>query len=122
MRIAFDLVAVHVSAGIAFVRVADEVFLVGLCLGQEVPLVARQESGTAAAAKFGGLDLFDHHLGSAVNEDTVKCLVAAYPYVFFNVIRIDEPAIAQNDLLLAFEEWHFVPQRYFGVSVAVPDI
>ena len=51
VRIALDLVAVHVSAGIAFVGVADDVFLVGLGLGQEVPFVPGQESGAAAAAQ-----------------------------------------------------------------------
>ena len=40
MRIALDLVPVHVGAGVAFVRVADDVFVIGLGLGHELPLVA----------------------------------------------------------------------------------
>ena len=51
VRIAFDLVAVHVRAGVAFVGVADQVFLVGFGLGEKVPFVAGQEPGAAAAAK-----------------------------------------------------------------------
>ena len=41
VRIAFDLVAVHVGAGIAFVGIADDEFLVGRGLAQELPLERR---------------------------------------------------------------------------------
>ena len=43
MRIALDLIAVHVGAGIALVGVADDVLGVGLGLGQKIPFVAGQE-------------------------------------------------------------------------------
>ena len=43
VRIAFDLVAVHVRAGIALVRIADDVLLIGLGLGEEFPFVAGQD-------------------------------------------------------------------------------
>ena len=62
MRIALDLVAVHVGAGIALVGIADDVLGVGLGLGQEIPLVAGEEARAAAAAQPRGLDLLDHRL------------------------------------------------------------
>ena len=49
MRIALDFVAVHVGAGVAFVRIADDVLLLGLGFAQELPLQAGEESGAAAA-------------------------------------------------------------------------
>ena len=39
MWIAFDLVAVHVRAGIALVGIADDVFGLGLCLGRNSHLL-----------------------------------------------------------------------------------
>ena len=71
VRIAFDLVAVHVGAGIAFVRIADDVLLVGDGLAQELPLQAGEESGAAAAAQLGGLDLLDHHFRVGVDQHLV---------------------------------------------------
>ena len=121
VRIALDLVAVHVCAGIALVCVADDVFLVGLGLGQEIPFVAGQESGAAAAAKLRRLELLDDAFRTAVDKDLVKSLISAHADVFFNVLRIDKSAVPQNDLLLALKERHFVPGRYFGIAVTIPD-
>ena len=121
VRIALDLVAVHVGAGIAFIGIADDVLLIRLGFGQELPLVAGQVSRAAASAQLGGLDLLDDELRPAVDQHLVQRLVPADRDVFLDVIGIDEAAIAQNDLLLAFEERHFVPQRHFGIAVPVLD-
>ena len=87
MRIAFDFVAVHVGAGIAFVGVADDVLGIAFGLGQEVPLVAGEESRAAASAQPRSLDLLDHSIGAAVDEHLVERLVAADGDVFLNVGR-----------------------------------
>ena len=71
VRIALDLVAVHVRAGVAFVGIADDVLLVGRGLAQELPLEAGEEAGAAAAAQFGGLDLLDHQLGIGVDQHLI---------------------------------------------------
>ena len=71
VRIAFDLVAVHVSAGIAFVRVADDVLLFAFGFAQELPLEAGEESGAAAAAQLGGFDLLDDHLRHGVDQNLI---------------------------------------------------
>ena len=57
MRIALDLIAVHVGAGVALIRVADNELPPGPGLAQELPLQAGQVTGAAAAAQLGGLDL-----------------------------------------------------------------
>ena len=88
-------------------------FWSALAFRQELPFIAGQESGAAAAAQLRGLDLLDHVLRPAVDQHLVERLVSAHADVFFNVVRIDESAIAQNDLLLAFEERHFVPRAEF---------
>ena len=122
MRVAFDLIAVHVSAGVALVGVADDVLDVGLGLGQKIPLVAGEEAGAAAATQPGGLDLLDHGVFAAVDEHLVEGLVAADGDVFLNVGGVDEAAVAQDDLLLAFEEREGVPGRDLRVALAVFDV
>src|SRR5208337_561443 len=117
--ITLDLVAVHIGAGIAFIGIANDVFSIGLGLGHELPLVAGQVARATASAQFGSLDLLDDGLRPAVDEHLVQGLVSADRDVFLNVIGIDEAAIPQNDLLLAFEERHFVPQRNFGIGMPV---
>src|SRR5271165_1514757 len=41
--------------------------------------------------------------------------------VFFNIVRIHEAAIPQHDLLLAFEEGNFVPQRNLRITASILD-
>ncbi len=119
VRIAFDLVAVHVRAGVALVGIADDVFDVGLGLGEEVPLVAGEEACAAAATQTGSLDLLDDGVFAAVDEHLVESLVAADGDVLLNVGGIDEAAVAQDDFLLAFEEREGVPGRDLRVALAV---
>ena len=113
VRIAFNLIAVHVGAGVAFVRVADDVLLVGLCLGEELPLVSREISGATATAQLRSLDLLNDVLGAAVDQDFVKSLITTDGDVFFDVIGIDEAAVAQNDFFLSLEEGDVTPETGF---------
>ena len=71
MRIAFDLIAVHVGAWIAFICIADDVLLFGCCLAQELPLKAGEKSRAAAAAQLGSLDLLDDHFRLGVDQDLI---------------------------------------------------
>ena len=93
LRVALDLVAVHVGAGIALVRVADDVLGVALGLAQELPLAAGGEAGAAAPAQLGGLDLLDHRFRIAVDEYLVQRLVTAHGDVLLDVVRADQPAV-----------------------------
>jgi hypothetical protein len=119
MGVTLDFVAVHVSAGIAFVGVADDVFCVRLGLGQEIPLVAGEEACAATSAEAGGLDLLDDAVGATIDEHLVEGLVAADGNVLLNVFGVDEAAVAQDDFLLAFEERNRVPRGDFRVALAV---
>ena len=79
-------------------------------------------SGAAAPTQLGSLDLLDDVLGPAIDQDLVERLIAADRDVFLNVVRIDEAAVAQDNFLLAFEEWDFVPRRHLRIAVAVLDV
>ena len=122
MRIAFDLVAVHVGAGVALVGIADDVFGVGFGLGEEVPLVAGEKARAAAAAQTRGFDLLDDGVGAAIDEDLIERLIAADGDVLLDVGGADEAAVAENDFLLAFEEGQRVPERDLRIALAVAHV
>ena len=117
--VALDLVAVHVGAGVALVRVADEVLLGAGRRAQELPLVAGEVARPAAAAELGRLDLLDDGGGVGVDQDLVEGLVAADRDVLLDVVGVEEAAVAEDDLHLALEERHLVPVGQLGVAVAV---
>jgi hypothetical protein len=122
MRVALDFVPVHVGAGVAFIRVADDVLLRRHRLAQKIPFLAGGKPGAAAPAQFGGFDLLDDHVGPVVDEHVVKRLIAAHGDVLFHIVGIDQPAVAQNDLLLAFEKGDVAPGRNVGVAGSVLDL
>ena len=119
MWIAFDLVAVHVSAGIAFIGIANDVFGVAFGFGQEVPLVAGEEARSAASAQARGFDLLDHGVAAPVDQHLIQRLVAADCDVLLNVGRADQAAVAQNNFLLALEERQRVPDGNLGIALAI---
>ncbi len=122
MRIAFDLVAVHVGAGIALVRVADQELALSLGLAQKLPLQAGRIAGAAAPAQARLLDLIIGRLGRPVDQNLVQGLVAADGDVFLDIVGIDQSGVAEHDLLLAAEERHLVPQRNVREAGAVLDV
>ena len=93
-----------------------------LGLAEELPLEAGEVAGAAAPAQLGGLDLLDDQLRVGVDQDLVERLVAADGDVLFDVVRADEAAVAQHDLLLRLEERHVVPERDVGEAGAVLDV
>ncbi len=114
VRIAFNLVAIHVGAGIAFVGIADDVLWLCLRFGQKLPLIAGQVARASAAPQLGGFDLFDDRFWMPIDKHLVQRLVSADSDVLLNVVRVDNSAIAQDDLLLALEERHFIPSWNFA--------
>src|SRR5579864_8415978 len=122
VRVAFNLVAIHVSAGVAFIGIADDVLGLGFRLGEELPLVAGKISGAATAAQLRGLDLLDHGSRVGVDQNFIELLISTDCDVFLNVVRVDDAAVPQNDLLLTFEEGNVVPRGHLGISLAVSDV
>ena len=71
VRVALEHRAVHERAGVALVRVAEDVLgLVVLLLG-EAPLHPGGEAGAAAAAQAGGEDLLDDLLPGVIEVSTL---------------------------------------------------
>ena len=102
--IAFQQGAVHESAGVALVSVADEVLVLRLAGTGKLPLLAGGETGAAAAAQSGLQhfvnDLFGGHLGQRLCQG----LVAVKRDIFVDVFGIDHAAVPQRDAHLLLVE------------------
>ena len=114
MRIGFQQTAVHVGAGVAFVAIADEVLRRLFLCPAHFPLDARGESRTAATAQPGARDLIDHLLGGQRRERQPHALVAVPGEIIVDLLRVDEPFVAQNHRHLFMEKWN-VRQRGDGL-------
>ena len=101
-RIAFHDHAVGESAAVAFVGVADDVFPVGLGIGDRFPLDAGREACAAATAQAGLSDLLDDARGIGQRFD--ETLIAVVGFVIFERTRIDNAAACEGEACLLLQE------------------
>ena len=109
MGVALQHGAVHKRAGVALVGVADHILLVGLILPCGVPFEPGGEARAAAAPQPGDAHLFNDLLGRHGGDRLLCGLVAAGGYVLFDVLGIDNAAVAQHDALLLGKEGLVLP-------------
>ena len=78
VRVAFQHAAVHERTRVAFVGVADHIFLIRLVRRRKAPFQARRETAAAAAAQTGILhdlnDLLRRHLGQALCKGLIAVI------------------------------------------------
>ena len=101
-RIAFHDHAIGERAAVAFVGIADDVFPVGLGVGDRLPLDAGRESGAAAAAQAGLGDLFDD--AARIGQRFGETFVAVVRFVVVERARIDDAAAGEGEAGLLLEE------------------
>ena len=117
MGIAFQNGTVHERARVAFVRVAADILLIRLVGSRELPLQSCGESRAAASPQAAVRDELDNLLRGHLGEHLAQRLIAAYPYVFFDVLRADLPAVAQSHpVLLLIEIGLLQRQDVFGLG------
>ena len=104
VRIPLQNGTVHKRAGIALVRIADDVFLIRLVHGGQLPLAAGRESAAAAPAQAGILNHLDDLLRGVFRQALCQRLIAVIGDVFVDIFRVDDTAVAQRDALLLFIE------------------
>ena len=109
MGIALNDGAVHERAGVALVRIADEILLVALRVARRVPLEPGGEARAAAPGKTRDLDLLDHLLrrhrrAFALAKNLGDRLVAVSRTVRVKGLGIDHPAMPERDARLLREE------------------
>ncbi len=106
MGIALKHAAVHEGAGVAFVRVADDVFLLAGGFCDRAPLQPGGIAGAATAAQ-AALYHFLHHFGGRhLGKHAHQGAVSGSAHVFLNTLGIDQAGIFQHDFLLPLEERH----------------
>ena len=101
-RIAFHDHAVGVGAAVAFVRVADDVFLVGSGLQNRLPLDAGGETRAAAPAQSGVGDFVDERFGRH-RQRALQAFVTVAAHVIGERKRIDDAAAGEGQPLLLFQ-------------------
>jgi len=109
--IAFHDHAVGESAGVAFVGIADNVFLLGPGIGDRLPLDAGRETGAAASAQAGLRDLRDD--GGGLRQGLVEAAITAMRAIVFQRARIDDAAAGEGQTRLFLQE-----RMFFGLANA----
>src|SRR5208283_3141703 len=104
VRVALEHAAVHESAGVALVGVADDVLVLPLVLGDRPPLQPRGIPGATPAPQAAAGDGVDHLRGIHLSNYFVERAIAAGRDVRFDALGLDRAAILQHDRLLAGEE------------------
>ena len=102
--VAFEDRTVHECAGVALVAVADDVFLVGLDVGRELPFAGGRESSAATAADTRGQDFVDDLLRGHRGEDFLEAFEGVVAEGFLKKVRIDERAAVEGDADLLLVE------------------
>ncbi len=97
MRVRFQYGAIHKSSRVAFIGIADDIFLFSGSITAELPFPGGGKPGAAAAAQAGVVDLLDHLLRGHLQKSLPQGTVPSGSNRVFNFFRIDPTAIAQND-------------------------
>ena len=104
MRIALQGAPVHEGAGVSFVRIADDIFLVARSLPAELPLHAGEESAAAPAPEAGVCDDLYYLFRRVLFQHLLDGLVAPDSYVLIYGIGINDAAIPEDDPPLFLEK------------------
>ena len=104
VRVALKQRAVHECARVAFVGVADDVFLRARRFLAEAPLHAGRESAAAASAEASLLHFLDDLLRRHSEKDLRESFVAVGSDVFLKRIGVDVSAVLEDEAVLLLVE------------------
>src|SRR5262249_39401130 len=110
VRVPLDELAVLERPGLALVRVAAEIFGQARVFGNEVPLRARWETGSAPSPEAGLFHNIDHGLGRVLLEHLLDRFVAA---LFF--IILEAAGVVRRHHV--FKQYQIPALHRVGVSV-----
>ena len=119
MRVAFEDGTVHECAGVALVRVADDVLLRDLIPCRKVPLHAGREACAASAAKARILHDLDDLLRRHFGEYLAERGIAVHGDVLFDLFRVDDAAVAKRNTHLRLVEACFLQRRDLDLLLAL---
>ena len=90
MRIALNLIAVHIGSRIALIGIADDIFLVGLLLVHDLPFHTRGEAGTTAAAQLRRCHLMDNGRRLITGKDRSEGIITAHSDIIEDLLRVNK--------------------------------
>ena len=106
MRVAFQNRTVHESAGVAFVGIANHVFLIADRFVGNFPFQASWKATAAATTKTRIFYDLDYFIRSLFGKTGSEGSITITGNVFFNIFRIDETAVSKCNTNLLFVEIH----------------
>ena len=121
MRIALQHSTVHISAGIAFVTIADDELLIAHSLTHEAPLRAGGESGAAASSQAGLGYLIYDFLGLHLSYCLAQSLVAVPRDILLNTLGV-HILIMHNPDILQFEGGRLQVKQPFLNDLALDEV
>ena len=104
VRVRFQDRAVHESAWVAFIGVADYIFLLSGRVAAELPLAAGGKTSTASTSQPGIRDLADNLLRCHFKAGLPQRPITPASNIVIDFFRVDLSAVAQDDALLFFVE------------------
>jgi len=124
VRIAFHQAAVHVSAGIAFVAVADDVFRRAVRPAAAFPFDAGRKSSSAPSAEPRFFHFIDHAFRRHFGQGFGQRAVAADNQIVLDPCGIDQAVLSENQPVLFFIERYFLffQHGFFGERIAVKQL
>ena len=108
VRVALHDGAVHERARVAFVAVADDVFLGVVLDAGGLPFAAGGKTAAAAAAQARFGNDVAHGLAVHFGEGLARGRVAAVGHVFLDLVGVDEAAFLEHAAVLALVEGNLV--------------
>ena len=100
MGVAFQNGTVHECAGVAFVGVAADVFLIGFIGCRKGPFPAGGEACATTAAETGSKHHVDDLLRGHFSEDFAQRLIAVHGDVLVDIFGVDDAAVPESDPVL----------------------
>ena len=119
VRIAGEQGPVHERAGLAFVRIDDDVFVFPGRVLRGLPFQPGGKSAAAAAAQIGFLHLVEHLVGRHLEQRLGERRVAAQRQVVVDAHRIDACIVANQEAHLVPVERHLADIDRFLAGVGV---
>jgi hypothetical protein len=113
MRVALEDAAVHESAGVALVGVADDVLPVPLGVVAGLPFDTGREARAAASADAGFFHLVDDVLRAFVLERFGDGDVTAAAYVRLDAVELDDAAFRARFLTCSLKSLYRRWRTYF---------
>ena len=96
--------AVHKCPRVSLIRIAADIFLIRFICRRELPFQSCRKSCAASSSQAAVQKDLNHILRLFLRQDDTQSLISPGTYVFFDVFRVDDAAVAERHPVLLFIE------------------